>query len=528
MRFVTLVVVAISVAFSIRAFAAARPCADQPGPYTLHVSTREVVIDLLATDSHGNPVRDLRAGDLTVFEVPKGAKKLARNIAAFRIVDPSQAEDSQTDKSNGFSVTAGGGCAVTTTFHYQLAFQPTSEGFAGGYHEVAVATSRPHIHLSFHRRYYVGETLDSTQRVHNNGNVDTQLRQAACVHALTPLSIGLKARAIQTAATDPLRFALTIQPNSLGFASLTDENRSVHLDYAVCAFDQQGQAVSYNSYSAERVLSASEYERVQSAGFSNLLDLPRKGEPALVRFVVRDRETGNLGSIDVPTTPPTEIHLTKEQEAAAKKFEVNQARKSHVPPADPSAGFGSVIPKPDSLCGDVYELAENTPSMPENFWDLEPVGAIYAYALNEEFQYVPNGLPGITVRPEWFAIDYHGKFWISEAGKYTFVLTADDGQKLVIDDQQLLYDDHIHTALTTSRSIQLAAGTHTIRIAYFQGPARTALKLEVKPPGKALRLFDLREFAAPKTEAARAVLPASTSGRPSAGALPSDDTRGER
>jgi hypothetical protein len=119
---------------------------------------------------------------------------------------------------------------------------------------------------------------------------------------------------------------------------------------------------------------------------------------------------------------------------------------------------------------------------------------------------VPNGIPGVTSRPEWFAIDYHGKFWISEPGNYRFVLTADDGQRLMIDDQQVLYDDQIHTATTTSRSIHLATGSHTIRVAYFQGPRQTALRLEVKPPGKALRLFDLRDFAAPKTEAAKAVL----------------------
>ena len=110
MRFAMLVVVAIIVAPSVNAFAEARPCADQSAPYTLHVSTREVVIDLLATDSHGNPVRDLQASDLAVFELPKGAKKLPRNIAAFRIIDPSQTDDSPTDSSTGFRITAGGGC----------------------------------------------------------------------------------------------------------------------------------------------------------------------------------------------------------------------------------------------------------------------------------------------------------------------------------------------------------------------------------------------------------------------------------
>ena len=67
MRSARLVLVATIVAASGNAFAAAKPCTEQSAPYTLHVTTREVAIDLLATDSHGNPVRDLQASDLTVF-----------------------------------------------------------------------------------------------------------------------------------------------------------------------------------------------------------------------------------------------------------------------------------------------------------------------------------------------------------------------------------------------------------------------------------------------------------------------------
>jgi hypothetical protein len=139
--------------------------------------------------------------------------------------------------------------------------------------------------------------------------------------------------------------------------------------------------------------------------------------------------------------------------------------------------------------------------MPSSFWNLDAVGAIYAYVLNQPFQYVPNGIPGVTSRPEWFAIDYHGKFWISDPGDYRFVLTADDGQRLVIDDQQLIYNDEIHTATESSHTIHLAAGSHTIQVSYFQGPQRAALKLDVKPPGKSRRLFDLRDFASPATAA---------------------------
>jgi hypothetical protein len=292
---------------------------------------------------------------------------------------------------------------------------------------------------------------------------------------------------------------LIVQPDSLGFASLTDDARRVQLDYAACSFDQAGKPIGYQHSSAERVLSPEEYDHIRSTGYSNLVELPRKGDPALVRFVVRDRETGNLGSINVATATGSPVQLMKEEKEKADKFEAKQAKRGIAAAFDPSAGFGSVVPKPGALCGDVYELPGNTPRMPKSFWDLDAVGAVYAYVLNQSFQYVPNGIPGVTSRPEWFAIDYHGKFWVTDPGDYQFVLTADDGHRLAVDGQQLIYDDQIHTETESSHAIHLAAGSHTIQVSYFQGPARAALRLQVKPPGKSLRLFDLRDFAPPST-----------------------------
>jgi hypothetical protein len=475
-------------------------CDAQSEPYVLHVTTREVVLDIIATDSHGHPVRDLAAKELSIFELPKGSKKQLRNLSGFRMIDPSTEKDAPSDAttSAGFHVTVGGGCAIATTFHYQLAFQPTSAGFTSGYHEVLVTTSRPHVNLAFHSRYYVGETaLPSKPRVQQNANSEAELQQAACTHALTPPSIALKASLIQNLPSEPLRYVLNVQPDSLGFASLTDESRRVQLDYAACAFDQDGIPISYQHSSAERILSPQEYERIRSTGYSNLIELSRKGDPALVRFVVRDRETGNLGLVNIATAVSLPVFLTREEKEKAGKFAVAQAKKGNT--ADPSAGFGSVVPKPGALCGDVYELPENTLQMPSSFWGLDAVGAVYAYALDQAFQYVTNGIPGVTSRPNWFAIDYHGKFWVQDPGDYQFVLTSDDGHTLIIDDQQLIHDDQIHTETETKHAIHLAAGSHTIQVSYFQGPERAALRLQVKPPGKSLRLFDLRDFAPPST-----------------------------
>ena len=54
--------------------------AQQPGSaqsgYVLKVTTRLVTLDLIATDSHGNPVRDLKPQDLQIFEEHKSQQKI--------------------------------------------------------------------------------------------------------------------------------------------------------------------------------------------------------------------------------------------------------------------------------------------------------------------------------------------------------------------------------------------------------------------------------------------------------------------
>jgi hypothetical protein len=475
-------------------------------PYTLRVTTREVIIEVVARERDNHPVTDLKETDLQIFEIPRHSQKLLRKITSFHTVDPSEEETQPAASSGGFQIKLGGGCAISTTFHYQLAFQPSSEGWKSGYHEVLVTTTRSHVTISYRHRYYVGEMdLPTKPRIHNGSYDDMALQRAACYHAETPRSIALNAHLIQTAATDPFRYSLVIQPDSLAFASLADQARRVQLDYGACTFDAQGKALSYLHSSAERILTPEEDSRIRAVGFANLIDLPRENNSVLVRFVVRDRETGNLGSIDVATTIAAPVELTKAQRESPKQSEPKPTRNSGLNPVDDNVSyFGSIVPKPNSMCGDVYELPEGTRMLPSSFWDMDAVGAVYTYSLNQPYQFVAKGLPGVTSRPEWFAIDYHGVFWIKTPGEYRFLLTADDGAKLYIDDRLLIDEDGVHSPVRDGHSIQLSAGRHTIHVPYFQQMIHVALFLQIKPPNEEFHVFDLQDFP-PPTEAHQAV-----------------------
>lgn len=162
------------------------------------------------------------------------------------------------------------------------------------------------------------------------------------------------------------------------------------------------------------------------------------------------------------------------------------------------AKFGSNVVIPGGLRGLVYHIPHNTARLPD-FQKLKAKGAIYTASLNVRPQDFKAGFPGVTDRFEWFAIDYTGRFWIDHPGRYTFVLTSDDGARLYLDDQLILDNDRQHQPEDRTGSLRLSGGIHRIRVSYFQGPRfQVALVLEVAGPGEQLRVFSTDELKPPE------------------------------
>jgi hypothetical protein len=490
---------------------------DRQVPLTFRVTTREVIVDVIAVDGHGRPVVDLKPADLQVFDqIPELTQQRKRHhvsspqsspdqIASFTIVNPAtkQAPPAESLEA-GFRL--GTSCLDRATLHYQLAYHPGPQGFAPGYHDVLITTTRRGAHLFYSHRYYVGATAPDPKNLPDKlsaprlAQLADQLRQAACYRSTVPSSIALRASLIDTGRTDQLRYSVAVDADSLAFISLSDNGRGVQLDYAVCNFDVDGQPIDYLHGSLDQVLTPVEYTRALAHGFPHLIDFPTPPHLGLSRFVVRDLVTGNIGSVD--TVYPVASRPPPDPAAVAQARETDRLQAignygHYAPPQGPIGSFGSIVPAPDSFCGDIYEIPGDTSRLPD-FRELDPIASIYTDSLavpNQIFSGTP-GIPGVTPRVAWFGIDYYGTFWIRNPGDYEFMMTSDDGAILQIDDQHVIGIDGAHMALTRTGHVALDAGVHNIHVPYFQGPPdAVALQLWVKPPGAAWQIFDLRDFA---------------------------------
>ncbi|HEX6846411.1 MAG TPA: PA14 domain-containing protein [Chitinophagaceae bacterium] len=156
--------------------------------------------------------------------------------------------------------------------------------------------------------------------------------------------------------------------------------------------------------------------------------------------------------------------------------------------------FGTRDRTSNGLEGNIYALSPDTRSLPD-FDTMQSLGKVYAKELNIPARSWTEGFPGITDRFEWFAIEYKGIFTVKKPGRYTFMLSSDDGSRLFIDNELVIDNDGVHGEVKKTGEIDLKKNKHEIEIQYFQGPRmQIALQLYVKSANETQAIFPGNNF----------------------------------
>ena len=480
------------------------------GTVTLRVTTREVLIDVIAIDSQGQPAVDLGPGDLEVSVSSETKNQAEReSITSLRLIDPNTPWSRGEDAHSGLQIAAS--CLVRAMQHYQLAFRPGPEGWHSGNHVVAIKTTRRGVKLIYLRQYYVGLSAPKPDADRSKA-VEKSLRRAACENPQTPPSISLRAKWIDAGRADVLRYSVSIDADSLPFVTLENSkpgsgvgiDRRVELDYGACTLDSRGIPIHFYHSRLDSILSSADYARVLDRGLPYILEFPARDNTAMTRLVVRDRPTGNIGTIDVPYPRLANSLSNSQRDQEIRGQDSPQLRSFNLPALQVQTGsFGSMVPSRQSFCGDVYQLPPGLQSLPD-FRYLDSIGSIYTPVLDVPNQVLSNNsqIPGITPTGEAFGLDYHGILWVTKAGNYSFQILSDDGAILRVDDRNLINVDGTHAAQLGSDSLYLDAGRHSIEVRYYEdGLGAIALKLMVKQPGaSSWTTLDIRNYALPSEE----------------------------
>ncbi|MBS0659792.1 MAG: PQQ-dependent sugar dehydrogenase [Verrucomicrobia bacterium] len=120
-----------------------------------------------------------------------------------------------------------------------------------------------------------------------------------------------------------------------------------------------------------------------------------------------------------------------------------------------------------------YETATAWTAIP-NFDALAPVasGTVTSFTLTPR------------LRDDNFGFRFTGQITLPTAGTYTFYLASDDGSRLFIDGALVVNHDGTHGATEKSGSVVLAAGTHAIKVEYFEAGGGQSLLVQMEGPGQ--------------------------------------------
>jgi alpha-L-fucosidase len=160
-----------------------------------------------------------------------------------------------------------------------------------------------------------------------------------------------------------------------------------------------------------------------------------------------------------------------------------------------------------------FVLGLSSPEIDRTFTKLEPLPATKRRAVGKglrvdrfagDFERVPDDLdartpdatgttPTITLPPdvgERVLLRHMGLLTVPQDGLYHFVLTSDDGSRLVIDGVRVVDHDGLHGPTKKTGSIALQAGAHPFELVWFNRTGGATLDLQWHRHGEAAAPID--------------------------------------
>jgi len=263
---------------------------------------------------------------------PTSARNTPQSAYGEELIRQSAAQSALTGTMDEVAVQTGGTACVNANdiglcfkkalsdgyTYYELGYYPPSQSWTPGFHRIVIKAKRPGIHLSYRRSYYVERNSGKLLGQAANA-ADRELRTAACEDLMAATGVAMTVFPLPFSG-NTASYLLRLENSAIENAALPDATGKVHLEFefAACTFDGSGKRLQYSQFPAEYDLSPEEYVKATRQGFQQVFNFQPDPRMKLVRWLVRDPQTGLLGSVDLPWNPQRNTQQPVDQVATAQ------------------------------------------------------------------------------------------------------------------------------------------------------------------------------------------------------------------
>jgi VWFA-related protein len=178
---------------------------------------------------------------------------------------------------------------------YEISYYSDSQDWNGEFRKIEVKTELHGARLEYREGYYANP----------EGNPDPKIQsaqlQSDCDDYLDATSVTFTAKSVPSDSPDRLKFSLAVDPGPLTFPSTADGGRELHLDVAVCTYNEKDWPLKLMNYPVNVKLTAQQYDGLMKTGkLTDTIFVPGP-KPAALRLLVKDISTGKLGSVYIKT-----------------------------------------------------------------------------------------------------------------------------------------------------------------------------------------------------------------------------------
>ncbi|HEY4839376.1 MAG TPA: VWA domain-containing protein [Candidatus Acidoferrales bacterium] len=179
---------------------------------------------------------------------------------------------------------------------YLLGYYPTNDKWDGRFRELSIKLARPGVHLRYKTGYYAVPANPE------NDKRNELLTADAIRSPLQMIDLGLEVHAdavSSTAAERELKVNVRVDPFAMRF--MKDGDRWTDgIEVVWVGLTPDGRILSRDKDSIDLHPEQSGYEEIQHAGLSFSEHIHVGNDSTELRLIVRDRNTGSIGSVNIP------------------------------------------------------------------------------------------------------------------------------------------------------------------------------------------------------------------------------------